>query len=213
MPAQIALLMQGLALGLSAAASPGPFQAYLISQALSGGWRRAAPVAFVPLISDGPIIVAVFLLLDHLPPVFLRVISLAGGVFVLYLAWGLWRQWRAAALTPGVEDTSSPASVPQNAQVLWRGVMMNLLSPGPYTFWTLVTGPILLAATHQSWLHASAFLGGFYAALIGGMLAIASVFHLARQFGPRLVRTLLLASVIILTIFGLLLIYRGVISV
>ncbi len=111
-----------------------------------------------------------------------------------------------------VEGTYSSATAPQNARVLWRGVMMNLLSPGPYTFWTLVTGPILLAATHQSWLHAGAFLAGFYAALIGGMLAIASVFHLARQLGPTLVRRLLLASVIILTFFGLLLLYRGIIS-
>lgn len=212
MPAQIALLLQGLALGLSAAASPGPFQAYLISQALSGGWRRAAPVAFAPLISDGPIVVGTLLLLDHLPVAFLRIISFAGGLFVLYLAWGLWNQWRAAVPIIGDEDTRSSAPASQKTSVLWRGVMMNLLSPGPYTFWTLVTGPILLAATHQSWVHAGAFLGGFYAALIGGMLAIASVFHLARQLGPRLVRALLLASVIILIIFGLLLLYRGIIS-
>lgn len=212
MPAQIALLLQGLALGLSAAASPGPFQAYLISQALVGGWRRAAPVAFAPLISDGPIIVGALILLDYLPPAFLRVISLAGGLFVLYLAWGLWRQWRAPAKATGVSATDSQVSGPPNARVLWRGVMMNLLSPGPYTFWTLVTGPILLAATHQSWLHVGAFLGGFYGALIGGMLAIASVFHLARQLGPRVVRSLLLASVVILSIFGVLLLYRGIIS-
>jgi threonine/homoserine/homoserine lactone efflux protein len=212
MPTQIALLLQGFALGLSAAASPGPFQAYLISQALGGGWRRAAPVAFAPLISDGPIIVGALILLDHLPPAFLRIISLAGGLFVLYLAWGLWRQWRSPARANGDSGSDSPISDPQNAQVLWRGVMMNLLSPGPYTFWTLVTGPILLAATHQSCLHVGAFLGGFYGALIGGMLAIASVFHLARQLGPRVVRSLLLASVVILTIFGVLLLYRGVIS-
>lgn len=212
MPVQIALLLQGVALGLSAAASPGPFQAYLISQALSGGWRRAAPVAFAPLISDGPIIIGALLLLDQLPPIFLRIISFAGGIFVLYLAWGLWKQWRLAAPTPGVESANTTAPVPRDSQVLWRGVMMNLLSPGPYTFWTLVTGPILLAATHQSWLHAGAFLGGFYTALIGGMLLIASVFHLARQLGPRLVRSLLLLSFAILTIFGMLLLYRGIFS-
>jgi threonine/homoserine/homoserine lactone efflux protein len=213
MPTQIVLLLQGLALGLSAAASPGPFQAYLISQALSGGWRRAAPVAFAPLISDGPIIVGALLLLDHMPAAFLRIISLTGGLFVIYLAWGLWNQWRAAAPIRSDNDARPSPSVSQQTSVLWRGVVMNLLSPGPYTFWTLVTGPILLAATHQSWLHAGAFLGGFYAALIGGMLAIASAFHLARQLGPRLVRALLLASVIILIIFGVLLLYRGIFSV
>ena len=210
MSTQVALLMQGLALGLSAAASPGPFQAYLISQVLSKGWRRAAPVAFAPLISDGPIIIGALLLLDHLPPAFLRIISISGGLFVLYLAWGLWKQWRTATPTPVSQEYASAASAPQSDHVLWRGVMMNLLSPGPYTFWTLVTGPILLAATHQSWLHAGAFLGGFYGMLIGGMLAIASVFHLARRFGPQVVRTLLLASVFIMTIFGFLFLYQGV---
>ncbi len=210
MPAQIALLMQGLALGLSAAASPGPFQAYLISQVLSKGWRHAAPVAFAPLISDGPIIIGALLLLDHLPPAFLRVISTSGGLFVLYLAWGLWKQWRTNTPNPGSQEYSSTAPAPQSNHVLWRGVMMNLLSPGPYTFWTLVTGPILLAATRQSWLHAGAFLGGFYGMLISGMLAIASVFHLARRLGPQVVRTMLLASVFIMTIFGFLLLYQGV---
>ncbi|MEJ2601068.1 MAG: LysE family transporter [Anaerolineales bacterium] len=211
MPTQFALLVQGLALGLSAAASPGPFQAYLITQTLSGGWRHAAPVAFAPLISDGPIIIGALILLGHLPPVFLRVISLAGGTFVLYLSWGLWKQWRTGPPTPVNEPSSFTGEAPQRTHVLWRGVMMNLLSPGPYTFWTLVTGPILLAATHQSWLHTGAFLGGFYGALIGGMLAIASVFHLARRLGPRLVHGLLLASVIILTVFGFLLLYQGVV--
>jgi threonine/homoserine/homoserine lactone efflux protein len=212
MPAQIALMLQGLALGLSAAASPGPFQAYLISLALSAGWRRAAPVAFVPLISDGPIIVAVLFLLGHLPPAFLRIISLVGGMFVLYLAWGLWKQWRATAPTARVESPAIPSTIPKNTQALRRGVMMNLLSPGPYTFWTMVTGPILLAASHQSWLHAGAFLAGFYVALIGGMLVIASAFHLARRTGPQLVRALLLASVIILALFGLLLLYHGLVG-
>jgi threonine/homoserine/homoserine lactone efflux protein len=34
-------------------------------------------------------------LLDRMPPYFLRVISLAGGLFVLYLAWR--KSWRAGS--------------------------------------------------------------------------------------------------------------------
>ena len=46
-----AFLLQGAALGFTAATVPGPFQAFLISESLAGGWRRGAPIAFAPLIS------------------------------------------------------------------------------------------------------------------------------------------------------------------
>ena len=87
-------LIQGAALGLSAAAAPGPFQTYLISQTLLGGWRRGAPVAFAPLFSDPPVVIIVLLLLDRIPPGFIIIITLTGGLFALYLAYGMWRQWR-----------------------------------------------------------------------------------------------------------------------
>ena len=82
-------LLQGAALGITAAATPGPFQAFLINQTLVGGWRRSLPLAFAPLISDPPIILAVILLLNQIPDNFEQLISLAGGAFVLFLAWGL----------------------------------------------------------------------------------------------------------------------------
>jgi threonine/homoserine/homoserine lactone efflux protein len=197
----LSFFLQGLALGLTAAASPGPFQAYLISQSLAGGWRRGAPVAFAPLISDGPIIIAVLLLLDQLPSLLIRTISLVGGLFVLYLAWGLWQKWRVGAVDsdPNVSVDSQPGSA---RAVLLKGVLMNLLSPGPYTFWTLVNGPILLEASRVSIFSASAFLFSFYGMLIGGMLLIAMVFHQARRLGRRLVRGLTLTSILILVIFG-----------
>jgi threonine/homoserine/homoserine lactone efflux protein len=78
--------VSGLSLGLSAAASPGPYQAYVIGLALRSGWRRALPAAFAPLVTDGPIIALVLLVLTSVPPMFLRVIQVVGGVFVLYLA-------------------------------------------------------------------------------------------------------------------------------
>ena len=205
----IDFLIQGLALGLAAAFSPGPFQAFLISQALANGWRRAAPVAFAPLISDGPIIIAILLVLDQLPVKLLRVIGVIGGLFVFYLAWGLWQQWRKG--TPSeVENFEQQVTVGGSRKTLFRGVLMNLLSPGPYTFWTLVTGPILLSALRQSPVHGGSFLIGFYGALIGGMLGIAALFHLARRLGPNVVRGLTLASIVILIAFGGLLVQRGI---
>ena len=83
----LGFFLRGLALGLPAAAQPGPFQAYLLSQTMKNGWRHTLPAALAPLLSDGPIIILVVLILTQLPPWFLRVVRIAGGVFILYLAW------------------------------------------------------------------------------------------------------------------------------
>ena len=141
----LSYLLQGSGLGATAGASPGSFQSYLINQTLVGGWRRGAPITFAPLISDIPIILTILLLLSQMPANFLRWISLAGGLFALYLAWGLWQQWRSAGPIP-IASTESVSS--RNS--FWRGVIMNLLSPGPYTFWALINGPILVDALRQS---------------------------------------------------------------
>jgi threonine/homoserine/homoserine lactone efflux protein len=218
------LLLQGLALGLAASVSPGPFQAYLINQTLTNGFRRAAPVAFAPLIADIPIVVASLLLLDQLSPEFLRFIHIAGGLFVLYMAFGLWRSWSRSTTQSQQPDNSEtllgngstgnpvgsgtpPATVKSS---LGRGVIMNLFSPGPYTFWFLVSGPILVSALRQSTGSGLAFLLGFYGALIGGFLGIAALFHQARRLGPRVVRALSLASILILVAFGIILLKRGI---
>ena len=202
------LLLQGLALGLAASASPGPFQAYLINQALANGFRRAAPVAFAPLIADIPIVIASLLLLDQLSAEFLRFINIVGGVFVLYMAYSLWRSWQRNRSAVEPEETEPPPATLRSS--LGRGVILNLFSPGPYTFWFLVSGPILVSALRESTGSGLAFLLGFYGALIGGFLGIAALFHQARRLGPRVVRTLSLASILILVVFGIVLLKRGI---
>src|SRR5512135_2295362 len=139
----LSLFVQGLVLGLTAAASPGPFQTYLVNQTLKKGGVRTLPVAFAPLISDIPIVLVILLLLDQLPDQFLRIVSLAGGVFVLYLSWNLFKGW----IRPEKSSTKNTDKTQFTGQKgvrdrlrqssLLRGVIMNSLSPGPYTFWTL----------------------------------------------------------------------------
>jgi len=202
------LLIQGLALGLAASASPGPFQAYLINQALAHGFRRAAPVAFAPLIADIPIVIASLLLLDQLSAKFLRFINIAGGLFVLYMAYSLWKSWRLNRNAVNPDGSEVPPGKVGGS--LGRGIIMNLFSPGPYTFWFLVSGPILISALRESTGSGLAFLLGFYAALIGGFLCIAALFHQARRLGPRVVRALSLVSILILLIFGIILLKRGI---
>ncbi len=200
--------LQGAALGLSAAATPGSLQTLLISETLLGGFKRGARITLAPLITDAPIIVAVLLILNQVPPVVLRALSIAGGLFVLYLTWGLLKQWQSGAQI----RTSVEGARPIGWRGLWRAAIVNWLNPNPYLFWTLVGGPTLIAALNQSVAYGVAFLVGMYGVFVGSMLIIAAVFHLARNLGPRVVRGLLLVSSVVLAIFGVLLLMRGLTS-
>ncbi len=197
--------LQGAALGFTAAATPGSLQTLLISETLLGGFKRGARITLAPLITDAPIIVAVLLILTQVSPAVLRVLSIAGGLFVLYLAWSLWKQWQR-----GTQVTINTAGAqPIGWRGLWRAVIVNWLNPNPYIFWTLVGGPTLIAALNQAVAYGVAFLIGMYGVFIGSMLIIVAVFHFARNFGPRVVRGLLLISIVVLAIFGVLLLVRG----
>jgi hypothetical protein len=47
-----------------------------------------------------------------------------------------------------------------------KAALVNALGPGPYLFWGLIAGPILLAGWRVSPGHAISFLVGFYGTLI-----------------------------------------------
>lgn len=197
----LAFLLQGLLLGGTAAVQPGPFQALLLSFALNGGWRRAVPAAFSPLISDGPILVLVLLVLTQMPGWLVSALQVGGGVFLLYLAWGAYQSVRRAA-------ERAAESPPPTGGVL-KAALANLLSPNPYIFWATVAGPILITAWRESPLSGLAFLLGFYAALIGGMILFVLAFSAAGQISPRVNRALGRLSAVALALFGLFQLVRG----
>jgi threonine/homoserine/homoserine lactone efflux protein len=196
---------QGSALGFTAAATPGSLQTLLISETLLGGFKRGARITLAPLITDAPIIIAVLLILNQVSSTVLRILSIAGGLFVLYLTWGLFKQWRQGTQV----KTNAESAQPIGWKGLWRASIVNWLNPNPYIFWTLVGGPTLIAALNQAIAYGVAFLVGMYSVFIGSMLIIVAVFHFTRNFGPRVVRSLLLISIGVLAIFGVLLLTRG----
>ena len=188
-------VLQGIGFGFAAASQPGPFQTYLISQSISRGWRRTLPSALAPLLSDGPIIALCLLVLSQVPVWMEQVLYGVSGVFILYLAWGAFRAWRAPPVPSGPE---LEAGLP-----IGKAVVMNMLSPGPYIFWTLVTGPILVAGWRESPAYGLSFLGGFYFTLVGGLATMVLVFGLAARFGQGINRAMLGLSVLALLVFGL----------
>jgi threonine/homoserine/homoserine lactone efflux protein len=66
-PSPLTYFLQAAAIGVSAALSPGPYQSLVIAQALLGGWRRAAPVTFAPLLADIPIAATLVFAVSQVP--------------------------------------------------------------------------------------------------------------------------------------------------
>ena len=197
-------LIQGLGFGLAAASQPGPLQTYLISQALTRGWKKSLINAFAPLISDAPIILLCVLILSQVPDWFQQFLYIASGLFILYLAYGTFESWQNFD-----ENQPQPES---KIDGLPKAVMMNFLSPGPYIFWSLVTGPILVKGWRETPLHGISLLLGFYLSFISALMLIIFIFGTAAKIGPKVNRAMLGISAIALFAFGLYQLWMGITS-
>jgi len=173
----MALWSAGLVYGLSAGFSPGPLMALVISQTLKHGIREGVKVAVAPLITDLPIILASLLVLTRLTDfkTVLGWISIIGGIFVAYLAYGNFR----APRLEGETDRAAPQS-------LCKGVAANALSPHPYLFWLTVGGPVIVRGWSESPLGPLAFLMPFFAGLVGAKILTAWITGRSRHWlsGP-----------------------------
>jgi threonine/homoserine/homoserine lactone efflux protein len=196
-------ILQGITFGFAAGVQPGPLQAYIILQALKNGWRRSMIYTLVPLLSDLPIIVLVVTVLALLPAGWVIVIRVAGGAFLLYLAWNAFH-----AAVNYSEDKTEPAASPSRG--LLQAVLINLLNPNPYLFWSLVTGPILLTGWKESPVNGIGLLAAFYLVMMLVNAVIILVVSIARRFNPRLRKGLMIASAAGLGIFGVYQLWMGI---
>lgn len=195
-------LLFGLSLGFAAAVQPGPMTAFVISQALSGGWRRALPKAFAPLLSDGPVAAVALAVLSGIPAGFVHVLRLSGGVVVLVLAAGAARAWRRF-------DPGAPPPAPAARGVL-AAAAVNLLNPNAYLGWSLVLGPMVLKGWRESPARGIVAVGSFYATMVVTLATLVLVFHAARRLGPRVNRAMIGLSAIALAGFGGYMLWTGV---
>ena len=158
------------------------------------------PASFSPLISDGPVIALTLLVLSRVPVWLAQGLRLAGGVFVLYLAWGAVKAWRRY----DAEDVSpAPSS-------LFRAALVNVLNPNPYISWSLVLGPLLLKAWREAPANGVALLAGFYGVMVLSLAGTIVLFAAARNLGPRVTRVLIGLSSVALACFGCYLLWSGI---
>ncbi len=154
----------GTLLGLSAGFAPGPLLTLVISETLQHDIRAGVKVALAPIITDLPIVLLTLFILSRLADFhgILGMISLAGGVFILYMGY-------QSIMTRGVEI--DPSGIKPKSLV--KGVLTNFLSPHPYLFWFSVGAPTMTRALQKSSYAAIAFIVSFYLLLVGSKIGLA----------------------------------------
>lgn len=197
------LFLEGAWLGLSAAAAPGPLQAYLLAQSVRNGAARTLPVACAPLATDPPLIAIVLAVLAQLPPGFLRALGIVGGLVVLWLGAGALRAARAPPAPPAARPPPSGFA---------RALLVNFTNPNAWLWWSTAAGPILAAAWRASPLSAAAFLAGFYLLLLGGNALFVLLAARLAGAGPGVARALGAVSGVALLLFGGWRLARGVLG-
>lgn len=193
--------LEGAALALPVILQPGPLQAFFLSRSVAHGWRRTLPATFAPVLTDGPIVAVVLLVLTRVPPVWLRGVQGVGGLFLLWLAYGAWRNARRSG---AIE--ADPAAAGRS---LRDAMTVNFLNPNPYLFWSMVAGPLLLEAWAQQPASAVAFLVGLYGTFVAGLMATVVVFASLGRLGVRTARGLGLVSAVALGAFGVVQLVRA----
>ena len=198
----VELLIAGIILGLYSGFSPGPLLVLVISQTLTHGYMEGVKVALVPVITDLPIILISIVLLSVVSGYnfIIGSISILGGLYVLYLAYG---SIKTKGLTSNF-DIEEPKS-------LKKGIIVNLLNPSPYLFWITVGGPILITAYTRDIASPLLFITGFYTFLVGSKIVLAYATGKSRDFliGTSYVYIMRILGVFLI-IFALYLINEGI---
>jgi threonine/homoserine/homoserine lactone efflux protein len=194
----------GISYALACVVQPGPFQAFLLSQSLSNGWRKTFPLVFAPLISDLPLIILVIIILSNVPHFVLPMLQTFGGVFLLYLGYNSYQTWHKS-------DKNDKNDISGNKNLL-KAIMVNLLNPNPYMGWTLVMGPLLIKGWNEKPSNAIVLLTGFYSSMIIYSAIMIMLFAAAGNLGSRVKRILSGISVIALVLFGFYELLSGILT-
>jgi threonine/homoserine/homoserine lactone efflux protein len=128
------IIIAAFTLGITAGLKPGPLGIYVIHQTLLHGARSGLLASFAPFISDGPIILGSFLLVNSFKQFdsFITLISILGALYIAFIAI------RLIFASP---VTQQPVAAPSS---FLTAVKINLLNPAPYIFWSTVGGTYLL---------------------------------------------------------------------
>jgi threonine/homoserine/homoserine lactone efflux protein len=139
---------------------PGTGTLYTVSTGLFYGWRVGVAAAVGCTVGIVPHLLASTLGLSfvlHLSATVFGALKLAGALYLLYLAWALWREQGAL---------SFPSAAPERrtGQVITRAVLLNLLNP-KLTLFFLAFLPLSVSRESTSPLARLVLLSAVFMAL------------------------------------------------
>ena len=160
------LIASGFILGLAAGISPGPLLTLVISETLLHSRKEGIKVAAAPIITDLPIVIISIFILSRFSDItiILGLISLSGGLYILYLAY-------ESIMVKSIELDQQTIK----AYSLRKGIIANILNPHPYLFWVLIGAPTVVKAYHINKLLPFSFIIMFYLLLIGSKVFVAVI--------------------------------------
>jgi threonine/homoserine/homoserine lactone efflux protein len=169
----VTVTITGIVFGLTAGISPGPLLTLVITETLTHSRKEGIKVAIAPLLTDIPVILITIFILSKLDDYdsILGVISLLGGLFIIYLGVVSFKAREIEIDTKTIKPKS-----------IRRGIIVNALNPHPYLFWLTVGVPLLFRSFNISLSTALAFIISFYTFLVGSKIIVAMLVHKSRNF-------------------------------
>ena len=104
---------------------PGTGVIYTVSTGLAQRWRASIVAAVGCTLGILPHLTASILGLSailHMSARAFQVIKFAGSIYLLYLAWSMWRETGALKLDASAQKTNAP-------QIVLKGILINILNP------------------------------------------------------------------------------------
>jgi threonine/homoserine/homoserine lactone efflux protein len=175
----------------------------VLTATLERGFRAGVATAIAPLLTDAPVILLSLVVLRRVPEWFLAGVTVVGGLFVAYI--GVQTVIRARRPPPRLETQSA------SARDVWRGALVNLLSPHPWLFWFTVGTPYMIESWRDAPWKSIAFLAIFLGLLVGCKIGIAWAVARGRRFLDTIWYRVVMAICGVLLIgFGVALVWRVV---
>jgi threonine/homoserine/homoserine lactone efflux protein len=195
-------LVVGLSLGIALASAPGPVQAVLLGEAVRGGVARGLRALAGANLTFGFLLLVLALGLSLVPPsgVLLRILKVAGGLLLLWLAVEGF-----VSPTPTGEPTRTglPPAV--------RGALAVVLNPGAWLFLGAVASPLFAEATREGGTLSSVLAAGaLVIGLAAGDGAVVLVGIGVRRAGDRVALWVRRMLAVVLAGLGLWLLIDGV---
>ncbi len=138
---------------------PGTGVIYTVSTGLAQRWRASLAAAVGCTAGILPHLTASILGLSailHMSALAFQILKLAGTLYLLYLAWGMWRDTGSLKL-----DSSSPKMNPW--QIIGKGILINILNPKLtiffFAFLPLFVTPDAASPTRQMIGLSAVFMG------------------------------------------------------